>query len=497
MNRFQQTLSLCLLAWAAAVHSAWSQEARATLGGRVTDPQGAVVPGAAVTVTADATGVEQRTRTNELGNWAVQFLVPGGYSFSIKAPGFQGLDQKGVVLRTADNKLIDTQLTIGAATEQVTVTAETPLIDTTSASSGTVITREEILEMPSSSRESTLLATLSPGVLQQDQNNNPIHLWSYLAGSQMTIDGGRNNTRSNEFELDGMPNVKSGGNVGFMPPPDAISEFRVQMNAYDASIGRQAGGTIQMSIRSGGAQYHGNLYEFNQNNLLNANLFQTNLQGGAKPPIHQNEYGGTLGGPVWIPKVYNGRQKTFFFVSYTRFKDSEPRYSIRSVPTALERQGDFSQSFTTQTINGQRVRYPDPGLRSAERQRERRPSAFSRHGDPCHTPERDRAENPVLRGAAEHDQRSYRQRYQQLHPGSVATRYYAHPDDALRPELERRAQELRQFALLPRDRDRLQRLPQRGHRQRGTADLKRYWPRSRMDDESVAGARSAFQPDQV
>jgi hypothetical protein len=352
------SVSVALLAWAAAPRLGWPQEARATLGGRVTDPQGAAVPAAAVVVTADATGVEQRTRTNDQGNWAVRFLVPGTYSFSVTAPGFQRVDQKGITLQTGDDKLIDTELALGAATSQVTITAETPLIDTTSATSGTVITREEILEMPSSSRESTLLATLSPGVIQQDQNNNPIHLWSYLAGSQMTIDGGRNNTRSNSFELDGMPNVKSGGNVGFMPPPDAIEEFRVQMNAYDASIGRQAGGTLQMSIKSGTSQYHGGVYEFNQNNVLDANLFQTNLQGGAKPPIHQNEYGGTLGGPIRIPKLYNGKKKSFFFVSYTRFKDSEPRFSIRSVPTAQERQGDFSQSFTTQVVGGQRVRYP-------------------------------------------------------------------------------------------------------------------------------------------
>src|SRR5262249_30822154 len=157
---------------------------------------------------------------NEQGNWAVRFLLPGRYSFSVTAPDFQRLEQKGTELQTGDDKLIDTELQVGAATSAITVTAETPLIDTTSATSGTVITTQEIMEMPSSSRESTLLATLSPGVMQQDQNNNPIHLWSYLAGSQMTIDGGRNNTRSNEFELDGMPNVKSGGNVGFMPPPD-------------------------------------------------------------------------------------------------------------------------------------------------------------------------------------------------------------------------------------------------------------------------------------
>jgi hypothetical protein len=337
---------------------AWAQDARAKLGGRVVDAQGGVVAGAEVVVTSEDTSVKQTTKTNTDGNWVVQFLNPGSYSFTVTSAGFKQAERHGITLQTSDNKLIDVELELGATTQQISVTAEASLIDTTSAVSGTVITRQEIIEMPSSSRVSTLLATLSPGVMAQDQNNNPIHLWSYLAGSQMTADGGRNNTRSNEFELDGMPNVKSGGNVGFMPAPDAIQEFRVQINAYDASIGRQAGATVQMSLKSGTNQYHGNLYEFNQNNALNANLFQTNLQGGPRPPIHLNEYGGTLGGPVRIPKVYNGKEKTFFFVSYTRFQDSEPRFSIRSVPTALEREGDFTQSFTTQVVSGQRVRYP-------------------------------------------------------------------------------------------------------------------------------------------
>src|SRR6185369_3615919 len=115
------------------------------------------------------------------------------------------------------------------------------------------------------------------------------------------------------------------------------------MNAYDAGIGRQAGSTIQMTTKSGTANLHGSLYEFNQNNILNANLFQTNLAGDAKPAVHYNEYGGTVGGPVWLPKVYNGRQKTFFFFNYNGIRNQDPRFNIMSLPTPLERKGDFSQ----------------------------------------------------------------------------------------------------------------------------------------------------------
>jgi hypothetical protein len=342
----------------AGTHAVWGQSSRASLGGRVTDAQGAVVPNAEVIVSSDDTQVKQPAKTNMQGNWLVQFLVPGHYSFTISAPGFKTFERHGIQLQTSDNKQVDTQLQVGETSTQITVTGEVPLIDTTAATSGTVIAQEQILEMPSIDRVTTLLATLSPGVMQQDQNNNTAHLWSHDAASQFTVNGGRNNTRSNNFELNGMPNLKSGGQAGFMPPPDAVEEFRVVMNAYDASIGRQAGGTIQMTTKSGTAKYHGSLYEFNQNNVLNANNFQTNLTGGKKAPIHFNEYGGTFGGPAWIPKVYNGKEKTFFFISYDGTRNQDPRFGLRSLLNEDERKGDFSQSYTTQLVGGQRMRYP-------------------------------------------------------------------------------------------------------------------------------------------
>ena len=342
----------------AGASSLWAQTSRATLGGRVTDAQGSAVPNAEVSVVSEETDVKQITRTNEQGNWVVQFLIPARYNFTISAAGFKSIEHKGIVLQTSDNKQIDSQLEVGSTTTELTVTAEVPLIDTTAATSGTVISQDQILEMPSSSRVLTILATLSPGVLQQDQNNNTAHLWSHDAASQITVDGGRNNTRSNTFELNGMPNLKTGGQVGFMPAPDAIQEFRVVMNAYDSSIGRQAGGTIQMVTKSGSAKVHGSLYEFNQNNVFNANTFQSNLVGAAKAPIHFNEYGGTIGGPVWIPKVYNGKQKTFFFFAYDGTRNQDPRFGTRSVFTDLERKGDFSQSFTSTVTGGNRTRIP-------------------------------------------------------------------------------------------------------------------------------------------
>ena len=339
---------LCVLA-----NQAPAQEVRATLGGRVTDPTGAMIAGAAVSVVSDETAVQRQTTTNEQGNWLVQFLIPGHYHFSVSAPGFKTTERSGIELQAADNKQIDTRLEVGQASQTLEVTAETPLIDTTAATSGTVITTQEITEMPLASHVVTLLATLSPGVVAQDQNGNVAHMWSYLAASEFEADGGRNNKYSNNFQLDGMPDTQHNGNVAFIPPMDSVQEFRVATNAYDASIGRQAGSTVQLQTRSGGEHYHGSMYEFDQNNILNANLFQTNLVGGTVPPVHFNEWGATFGGPVYIPKLYHGQQKTFFFFSYDDTWNEDPRPgSTRSVPTALERQGNFSESFTTQA--GQR-----------------------------------------------------------------------------------------------------------------------------------------------
>ena len=351
-------VTLTTVLWVAFSSLAWGQEARASLGGKVSDAQGGVVPRADVAVTNDDTGVTQKITTNPQGNWLAQFLIPGHYSFTVTVPGFKQAERHGITLLTADNRQVDVQLEVGATNQQIRVTAEAQLIDTTSATSGTVITPQEISEMPTSSRIPTLFATFSPGVLAQDQNSNVLNLYSYNGASQITINGGRDNVRSNEFELDGMPNIKAGGSVAFIPPPDAVEEFRVVMNAYDASIGRQAGGTIQMTFKSGTAHYHGSLYEFFENKVFNANLFQANLVGSVPPHFIYNDYGGTFGGPVWIPKLYNGKQKTFFFVSNDGLRKLGTNVATFSVPTALERQGDFTQSFTTQLVNGQRVKYP-------------------------------------------------------------------------------------------------------------------------------------------
>lgn len=330
--------------------TARAQESRANIQGKVLDPQGAVVPGATVSVISQDTNVEQKTTTNEQGVWTVRFLNPGRYRVIITAPGFKTSEQTGIVLQVADMKQLDVALTMGAVSETVTVTSEAPLIDTTAATSGTVVSPEQVVEIPVMSRIAFQLATISPGVQALDQNNNVAMMWSKNAASEIRVNGGRDN-RSNEFLLDGSPN-QNRDKVAFIPPADAVAEFRIMQNSYDAQYGRQAGGTLNVSLKSGSNEFHGNLYEFNRNDAFAANTFQGNRSGQKKSPTRYNLYGGTLGGPVTLPKLYNGRDRTFFFVSYEGIRNQDPRAGVRTVPTEAERAGDFTETWSRQTIGG-------------------------------------------------------------------------------------------------------------------------------------------------
>lgn len=333
-----------------------AQEARASIEGRVTDQQGALIPGARVTVTANQTNVSQTTTTNGQGSWTVRFLIPGSYRIVVSAEGFKASERKGIVLQTADIKQVDVALEIGNVSETLTVTAEVPLVDTTVATSGTVIETEIVTEIPLMSRIPFQLATMSPGVLAVDQNNNVAMMWSKNAASAIRVNGGRDD-RSNEFLLDGMPN-QNRDKVAFIPPADAVAEFRIMSNAYDSQYGRQAGGTLNVSVKAGTNQFHGNVYEFNRNDAYASNTFQANRTGLAKSMTRYNLWGGTLGGPVWLPKLYQGKEKTFFFLSYEGIRNQDPRAGTRSVPTAEERGGDFNNSWTTQTLAGVTTRIP-------------------------------------------------------------------------------------------------------------------------------------------
>ncbi|MDP9051967.1 MAG: carboxypeptidase regulatory-like domain-containing protein, partial [Acidobacteriota bacterium] len=335
----------------------FGQESRATLSGKVTDPTNAVVSGATVTVTSVETSVVHTAKTNESGEWRVQALNPGHYSFEVKATGFKSVQHSAIELQVGDQKTADVQLQVGAVTETVDVATEGSLIDTDAAVSGTVITTKELEELPSQSQVPTLLAGLTPGVVVGNGVSGGVYLWSTNGASQIQENGSgsvagsgaQNSNAATQYRLDGAYDSSSGGTIGFIPPQDSISEFRVTSNAYDASIGRQSGATIDMVSKTGTKDFHGSLYEYNLNNFLNAKTWGNSFA----PAVHTNQFGGTVGGPIWIPHLYDGRKrKTFFFFSYAGIHNTAPvNTGFMTVPSLLERKGDFSQTcFVTSGI---------------------------------------------------------------------------------------------------------------------------------------------------
>lgn len=339
----------------------FGQETRATLGGKVTDTAGAVIQKATIVVTADETGVVLSAQTNNAGDWRIQSLLPGHYHFAVSSPGFKTTAHSSIELQIADQKTVDTQLQIGGRTEVVTVESSTPLIDTTSAVSGVVLTTKELEELPSNSNSPTLMAGLTPGVkIGAPTGASTAHLWGNASDSAIEVNAAGSGTQAVNYTLNGAADTNNQGQVAFVPPMDSVAEVRVVTNAYDATYGRSSSATISMISKTGAKKVHGSLFEINQNNCLNANYVQNRATHTPVPPIHLNEFGGTVGGPVWIPKLFDGRkEKTFFFFTYDGIRNIAPGSTgTMSLPTILEKAGDFSQSFTTQTVNGKLTKYP-------------------------------------------------------------------------------------------------------------------------------------------
>lgn len=352
-------VSLFLLIFATVGMMA-QQETRANLGGRVTDPLGAALPNTDVIVTSQSTQVSLTVQTNQSGEWIVRYLTPGFYRVEVRAPGFKTAVHASIELQVADQKYIDTKLQVGAVSQSVTVESTTPLIDTSSAVNGTVVTNTELQELPTQSNAPTMMVSLTPGVIiSGGVGGTGIFLWSNGGLSGTVVGGAGSGSSALNYAVDGGNVSNNAGNLAFEPPMDAVSEFRVVTNAYDASVGRQASATINVSMRGGTDSLHGDLYEEYQNNFANANLTQNKVTKTPVAKVRVNNYGGGAGGPVWIPKLYSGRnKKTFWYYTFSGIRNIQPASTgTMSIPTMAERGGDFSNSFTTTTVNGVTTQY--------------------------------------------------------------------------------------------------------------------------------------------
>ena len=374
------TATLAVLTFTLA-GSLFAQEFRATVTGSVTDSSGAKMAGVKIDVRNLATGVNVATTTNGDGLFQTPFLSPGSYNISATASGFKSAVKENVELRVGDRLQSDFVMQVGQISEQVTVEASAEQLETGSADLGQVIGAKATAELPLLGRNPFQLTTLSAGVQ---------HIPTLASRSDRPFDNGGmdsyningSRTFTNEFLLDGTPNTSSEGNTSpnnltLAPPPDAVSESKVQTSSYDAQYGRTGGGTVNVTLKSGTNRFHGNLYDYWRNTVLNANTFDANLSGQGKVPFHWNEPGAEVDGPVFIPKLYDGRNRTFFMYNWEDIRSSVPYPQTYTVPTAAERNGDFSNLLnasggrvtvfdplsTVRNANGTYTRSPFPGNR--------------------------------------------------------------------------------------------------------------------------------------
>jgi hypothetical protein len=325
----------------------WSQESQGTILGRITDSSNLVVPGADVQITNVATTVTVQTVSNGAGNYSAPFLTPGTYRITVKKAGFKNVVRDGVVLNLNDRIEINVPLELGATTETITVTADTPLLDTTNASVGRVIGFRELRELPAEHGDPDNLIKLSLGVGFTD-NPSKDQPWQSLNASYAMA--GQHGAL-NEFTLDGTSNTlhdQGRGSIAqaWTPPGDAVAEYKVQTASFDATTGQTQGGVINVSLKSGTNQFHGTAYWGKETTSMNANLFFSNANNIPIAGLQYNREGGTFSGPVIIPKLYNGKNRTFFLFAYENIHSvtnlTGADAPVDTVPTDAERLGDFS-----------------------------------------------------------------------------------------------------------------------------------------------------------
>lgn len=316
--------------------------------GRITDPSGAAVPAVAVAVTNEDSGAAIRTTSNESGVYRVPSLVPGVYRLEAEIAGFDKFVRTGLTLNVAQVLALDLTLQIGQANQTVNIEVAPPLTDTQSSSVGQLVDRKMVAGLPMPNRAATSLAALAPGVVMintgEGAENYPV----------FSISGGR--ARNQNFTLDG-GNVTNA--VGLTRPQqmtslpmDAMQEFRVISNNYAAEFGHSAGGVVTLSTRSGTNQFHGSVFEFLRNSVLDARNFFASQ----RPPLRLNQYGGSFGGPI-------RKDKTHFFASWEQTRQLSSAISLQTVPSLAQRNGDFTASpliYDPATTAG-RDRQPFPG----------------------------------------------------------------------------------------------------------------------------------------
>ncbi len=362
-----------------APFSVWAQSeaVSAQLNGTIQDPNGATIPAAKVTLSNPETGFSRQFVTGENGQFTFTLIPPGTYQFKVEKEGFSTYLQTHLVLAVGQSATLNPALQLGAVTQTVEVTETATMLATGTADLGSEVSTKQAVELPLNIRNVYGLVGLDSSVnnSQQNQALNP-------PGSQGNVDqdiaffnfgGGRFGTTA--FLLDGhWDGAGDWDGTIYVPSVDELQEFKIQTFTFSPEYGWSMGNVVNAVTKSGTRSFHGDAFEFLRNNNLDANNYFNNLNGLARPQFKRNQFGFTAGGPVDIPKIYRQRDKLFIFGIYEGLRQQTPTTLLATVPTALERSGDFSQTFnqdgslatiynpfSTRFVNGQYVRTPFPG----------------------------------------------------------------------------------------------------------------------------------------
>ncbi len=337
--------------------------------GAVTDSTGAAMATAKVTLTDEATGVSRATVTNTGGEYSFSAVNPATYTVSVEMPGFKKLDRKGLVVNTQEFVLVDMKMEVGEVTQSVNVTEEVPLMETENASTGQVIDSQKLADLPNMGRNPFYEGVkVSQGVTPGgDPKFNRME--DQTGSSTISIAGGP--VAGNNYLIDGIPISNSINQAVIIPTIEAVQEVKLQINTYDAEVGRTGGGTFNLFLKSGTNALHGDFFGSTWVQPWLANTYFAdaggrNAAGVLNNPIANQpfyNYGAAIGGPVVIPKVYNGKNKTFFWFGGESYRQTEAATASYSVPTALEKVGNFSQSLA-KSGGLQQMYYPNPTSRT-------------------------------------------------------------------------------------------------------------------------------------
>ncbi len=334
----------------------FAQTYTGSIGGKVTDSSGLAVPKVQITVTEESTNTTIRTESNDSGDYNVSYLKPGAWTVTFKSAGFKEHIENGVQLQINQQRRVDPVLEVGQVSEVIQVTASAAQVNYVSPEIGQVVDAEQLVELPelasnSRGRSPFLLAKLVPGVTTNGNSYTNINGFSFAGGRRTT----------NEILVDGLPTTNpSDETYTLTPSPDSIQEFKVITTPFSAEYGHTGGGVMIATTRSGSNALHGSAYDLFRNRVLNGRDFFSPLPSATK--YVQNDPGFTIGGPALIPHVYDGRNKTFFFVDFNVTLASQGTGYSALVPTDLQKSGDFSQT----VASGKVVPIYDPKALAAD-----------------------------------------------------------------------------------------------------------------------------------